>query len=261
MIVAIKNIWDFFGSLTLSVWILLAVAFDAVIGSAIIQIYRPIFSPLNHLMLPDWIANYELKNLSIAWWVFVFLLLLFLLGINIFVCTTNRIMALIRQKSSFMKFAPHIIHYAFIMLLLGHLTSYLVGFISFDNPIEEGETILVPHSNLRIKLEDLSIEYEKSKAVALKAGSKISSMKGGPRKVSASLGFIGSDNNIEKKEIAILRPIWYQGFSFHIRDFYPKREGISGKPHLSLIIRRDPGLKILLTLLFNPCFYLKGGMT
>jgi len=246
MAMVIKNIWDFFGNLTLSVWILPAVAFDAVIGSAIIQIHRPIFSSLNQIMLPDWIINYGLKNLFITWWVFVFLFLLFLLGINIFVCTTNRVAALIKERSSFLKFAPHIMHYAFILLLLGHLSSYLVGFNSYDNPIKEGEVIPVPHSNLRIKLEDLKIEYEKKEPAALKEGNKISLMKGGAKKVSATLSFMKSDQGIEKRETGILRPIRYQGISFHIRDFYPKKEGLTGTPCLNLIIRKDPGLRILI---------------
>jgi hypothetical protein len=246
MAMAIKNIWDFFGNLTLSVWILPAVAFDAVIGSAIIQIHRPIFSSLNQIMLPDWIINYGLKNLSITWWVFVFLFLLFLLGINIFVCTTNRVAALAKERSSFLKFAPHIMHYAFIILLLGHLTSFLVGFNSFDNPIKEGEIIPVPHSNLRIKLEDLKIEYEKKEPAAIKKGNKIFLTKDGPKKVSATLGFIKPDQGVERRFIGILRPTWYRGLSFHIRNFYPKKEGLTGTPCLNLIIRKDPGLRILI---------------
>ena len=246
MVVGIKNIWDFFGNLTLSVWILLSVAFDAVIGSAIIQVYRPVFSPLNYLMLPDWIVNYGFKHLSVTWWVFVFLLLLFLLGINIFVCTTNRVAALVKERSSFLRFAPHIMHYAFILLLLGHLSSYLVGFNSHDNIIKEGEVISVPHSDLRIKLEDLRIEYEKERPVALKVGNEISLIKGGPRKVSATLVFIKPDQSVETRVIAVPRPTWYQGLSFHIKDFYPKKGGLSERPYLNLIIRKDPGLRILI---------------
>ena len=137
-------------------------------------------------------------------------------------------------------------HYAFIILLIGHLACYTAGFMSFDNLIKERETISVPHSELKIKLENLNIEYEQERPVAIKANHKISLVEGGAREVSATLSFIQPDQKIECKTIGVNRPIWYQGLSFHIKDFYPKKEGMPEAPCLNLIIRRDPGIKIII---------------
>jgi len=244
--VIFSNIWNFLGKLSLAVWIILALTIDVLIGSIIIHIYRPFFSPLNQTMLPDWIINHGFKNFNITWWIFVLLFLLFLLGINIFVCTTNRVVTLIHQGGSFLKFAPHVMHYAFIMLLFGHLACYTAGFMSFDNPIKERETISVPYSELKIKLENLDIEYQQERPAAIKADHKISLVKGGAKEVSATLSFIQPDQRVEWKTIGVNRPIWYHGLSFHMNDFYPKKEGAPGEPGLNLIIRRDPGIKIII---------------
>ncbi|MDY6973916.1 MAG: hypothetical protein SV775_16585 [Thermodesulfobacteriota bacterium] len=247
MIAVVRNVWDILGSITLSIWILIAVACDAVIGSAVFQIYRPVFSPLNHLMLQDWIAQYGFKNLSITWWIFLFMFLLFLLGINIFVCTTNRVVILARQHSPWLLFAPHIMHYAFILLLLGHLSSFIIGFNSHGVNIEEGQIIPVPHSEVKIKLEDLNIEYEKGGSPSQREGNNVRLGQQGVREVSAILWFIRPDDQtFQKKVIGIPRPVWHDGLSFHINSFYPKTEKEPGTPSLSLIIRKDPGIKVMM---------------
>lgn len=125
--VAIKNIWNLFGSPTLTVFILLAIVVDLEIGFFLFRSFPSVFSPLDRLMLFEWLRTYGIESITVTWWFFVLLFLLVVLAANTVVCTTDQVIALIKRRKRFsdiraflLKFAPHLMHIAFVLLLLGH---------------------------------------------------------------------------------------------------------------------------------------------
>ena len=256
--VAVKNIWKFFGSSTLTVFILLAVVLDFEIGFFLFRSHPSVFSPLDRLMLFEWLRTYGLESITVTWWFFVLLFLLFILTLNTVVCTIDRVIALIKIRGKFssipvflLKFAPHVMHVAFVLLLLGHFTSYTAGFNLFNNILRQGIVMRVPHSDLQLSLEKLKVEFYKNEDVF------IPDLAGKARDVVADILIIDPANdNFKhgiKKKISINRPAFYQGVSFHLKDFYPRNESNKSVPYVNLIIRKDPGIRILAwgTILFT----------
>ena len=240
----IKNAWEFSGSRSLSAWLLFGIAIVISIGSVIMRHHQPVFYSLGRVLLPEWIGTYGVENLSITWWLFLSLLLFFFLAVNTFVCTTNRVIGLLEKFTSlhkstfFLKFSPHIMHIGFILLLVGHLISHTIGVNLTNNIIQKNGTISVCLSDLKVGLKDLKVEFEK--------GTLFKSLEGSPKNISASLSFIGP-KCIKDKVISINRPVWFNGLSFHMDDFYPKSKFSKRTPYISLIIKKDPGIKLQLT--------------
>ena len=256
--VAIKNIWKFFGSSILTVFILLAVVLDFEIGFFLFRSHPSVFSPLDRLMLFEWLRTYGLESITVTWWFFVLLFLLFILTLNTVVCTVDSVVVLIKRRGKFstthafvLKFAPHVMHVAFVLLLLGHLTSYVAGFNLFNNILRQGIVMRVPHSDLQLSLEKLKVEFYKSE------DAPIPDLAGKARDVIVDVLIIDPANDnfkhAIKKKISINRPAFYQGISFHLKDFYPRNESNKGVPYVNLIIRKDPGIRILAlgTILFT----------
>lgn len=261
--VAIKNIWKFFGSSTLTVFILLAVVLDFEIGFFFFRSHPSVFASLDRLMLFEWLRTYGLESITVTWWFFVLLFLLFILTLNTVVCTVDSVVTLIKRREKFsgtltflLKFAPHVMHVAFVLLLSGHLTCYAAGFNLFNNILRQGIVMSVPHSYLQLSLEKLKVEFYKNEDAPLP------DFAGKARDVVADVLIIDPANdNFQhgvKKKISINRPAFYQGISFHLKDFYPQNESNKGVPYVNLIIRKDPGIRILAggTILFyHRAFY------
>ncbi|MDL1963215.1 MAG: cytochrome c biogenesis protein ResB [Deltaproteobacteria bacterium] len=248
--VAIKNIWKFWGSSTLTVFILLAVVLDFEIGFFFFRSHPSVFSPLDRLMLFEWLRTYGLESITVTWWFFVLLFLLFILTLNTVVCTVDSVAALIKRREKFsgsrafvLKFAPHVMHVAFVLLLLGHFTSYAAGFNLFNNILKQGIVMKVPYSDLQLSLENLKVKFYKSEDAPLP------DFAGKARDVVADILIIDPANdNFKhgvKKKISINMPAFYQGISFHLKNFYPQNETNKGVPYVNLIIRKDPGIRIM----------------
>ena len=85
--------------------------------------------------LMTWIDTYGRHNLAVTGWFFVLLVLLFLLCCNTFVCTTERTLRILRnhqQQSAaklLFRLAPHCMHYALLLILVGYLCSYLFSIV------------------------------------------------------------------------------------------------------------------------------------
>ena len=256
--VAIKNIWNFFGSSTLTVVILLAVVLDFEIGFFFFRSHPSVFAPLDRLMLFEWLRTYGFESIMVTWWFFVLLFLLFILTLNTVVCTVDSVIVLIKRRGKFsttrafvLKFAPHVMHVAFVLILLGHFTSYAAGFNLFNNILRQGIIMRVQHSDLQLSLENLNVKFYKSKDAPLP------DFAGKARDVVADVLIIDPANdNFKhgvKKKISINRPAFYQGISFHLKDFYPQNETNKGVPYVNLIIRKNPGIRIMAvgTILFT----------
>jgi len=237
----IENIWKFLGKLSLTIWLFFTIAGDLIVGAAIMRDHQTVFSSMERISLPEWIYTYGVASLNITWWLFLLFFLLFILAVNTFVCTTDRVIVLLRKPDSlsrsafFLRFSPHLMHIGFVLVLAGHLISHTFDVNLLNNIIHKSETIPVGFSNLKMRLEDLNIEFERK--------TPFESLEGSPKNVSAILSFIDQEEGIQRKVISINRPVWFNGLSFHLKGFYPRSEGSKVIPYVNIIIRKDPGIR------------------
>lgn len=249
-----KGIWRFFGSAALSVVVLLALVFVLCCGYYQFEAAKHIFAPLNRLLLWDWLTSYGLSNLADTWWFFCFLVLLALLVANTFVCTWQNVAALVRRRAGesrldyALRFSPHVMHLAFIIILVSHLITYVFGLNMQNNLLLPGREVTMPDSQTKLRLDSISSEYYEGDRLAFYRGRAIDQ--------DIALSFIKPDGTAVQKSLACNSPVWHDGYSIHLRNYYPKaKSSMKRRTYANVIIRRDPGVK---TFFFGTAVFVVG---
>lgn len=236
-----KTLWDFCGNVKINFWLLLAVSLNLAIGSYYFKAFPELLNPLNFSLLQDWYFLYGQSYPERIWWFGPLLVLLSLLGLNTFFCALRRLLQLWPKRKQlgtrffFIKIAPTLIHFSFLMILSGHLISLVIGYHQVV-PITPGVKGKVPNGFTWEILEQGCERY-----------SFPDSLKGSIRQCSVSLRLQDSRGCIIEKT-AVLRPLRWNGYSFHL-DLTGKQRGhhTPSDPKMNLIIKNDPGLKFIIS--------------
>jgi cytochrome c biogenesis protein ResB len=236
----LKKIWTVSGHLDLAVAICLLLAVDAALAYPLIQKHLTTFIPLGEVGLITWVTTYGRYNLGHTFWFYGLMLGLILLGINTFVCTTNRVWAILgpkrRRKGWLYKLGPHIMHYAVLVMVSGYLGSYtLAQALPGRALIPDGPPLKLPG-----ELGFLSVSVENP---VVYQGQRLPFFDNWFLDPGFQLTFTGPDGRTVKKHVAYNKPARYRGYNFYLSDFYPKNsvsQGMAGYKTVKLSIRRDP---------------------
>ena len=234
-------IWHKLGSIHLTVIVCLLLTGNMIVGYYCLEGRAVIFEPLNRVGLAAWAATYGMTHLKLTSWFFLLLGLLALLCINMFVCTTDRIIRLFKSFKKMAKhrflftLAPHIMHYAVIIILTGYLFSY-----SFSQVI--AHTTLVPGSSATIYNTPLTIEFVSWDPV-LYTGTRLEHFQKHILDPNIEMKLIHNQN---KKSVilSVNQPARIKGYRIFLKNFTPKKiGGMRLKPRIDLTIRKDPGVR------------------
>ena len=133
-------IWKKLAGIHLTIVLCLLLAADLSFGYVCLNRNEILFAPLNDVGLIAWINTYGRCNLKSTAWLLALLVLLTLFCINTFVCTTDRVARLIRHRKKYprlrllFRLAPHLMHYALILILTGYLSSYTFARVLAQEP-------------------------------------------------------------------------------------------------------------------------------
>ncbi|MEW6658000.1 MAG: hypothetical protein AB1424_05020 [Thermodesulfobacteriota bacterium] len=255
-----RRVWNFFCDTDLAVILQLAVCLNLLVGYFYFSAYFPVFRPLTYMMLPDWLRTVALGNLAETWWFFTFLLFMVALGLNMFVCTTDKVAKIISNFSAYgsglrfmMRLSPHLIHYAVLLILLGHLTLVTVGTNSRNNILRLDSKVSLPGSPYHLQLKKLEVRYYNKDAMIGYQGRAIDA--------TADIAVDDGQGQTEIIQLGFNRPCWYKGYALHMDEFLPNStESKRQEPYVNLIVRTGPGLKIFLAgvllFLIGVVFYL-----
>jgi cytochrome c biogenesis protein ResB len=237
---ALTKIWQWLGSIKLTIVVLLLLVVDMVIGYWCLDRRTTIFQPLGDVGLFQWTSTYGLHNLLFTAWFFVLLGLLAVLVINTFVCTTEKVIALLSRKRSlsigrfWLRLAPHIMHYAIIIVLAGYLSSYMLADVHPCHTLTPGTTLTIPNSNICIKFSSYEPYYYQGDQLDFFHDWVI----------DPGVGLTLSSSTVQRTTtLSYNKPVRYQGYTIILKDFYPKKKaGMSPRVYIDLSIRKDPGV-------------------
>ncbi len=232
------------GSINLTIALLLLLVVDLSAGFISLESNINIFIPLNDVGLIAWLDTYGINYLQYTAWFFLLLLLLFLLAVNTFVCTTDKVITLLGNRSCYrsrgrfiLNFAPHIIHYAFVVILAGYLVSYLFAVNLPANILLPAKSILISGTEYKIKLNKLNIEYYK--------GQRLDFFQNRAINPEAEILLTDAKGITIEKTISVNRPIRFKGYSIHLDNFAPaSTTSMQKQKYVNLIIRNDPGIHL-----------------
>ncbi|MDR0441148.1 MAG: hypothetical protein LBI59_09250 [Candidatus Accumulibacter sp.] len=235
---AMKKIWNIAGSSNLMVVLCALLTLD--LGWAYFGLEKnlPLFAPMNDVGLYKWLTTYARYNLGESAWFLLMLVLLTLLALNTFICTTERVILLIRRRSGRLRsLGPHVMHYAMLVILLGYLLSYLLSSSYPGNALRPGASIDLPEGRGRITF--LSAEP------SVYRGERMRFFDGYILDPGIRLKLV-SENETREVTLAFNRPVWFEGFDIHLIDFISRR-GTRGLRRIKLIVRRDPSSAVYLS--------------
>ena len=232
--------WKRLGSIHLTVALCLLLILDLCWGYACLRRHAGLFSPLNDLGLHAWAVTYGRHNLAQTAWFFVLLALLALFAVNTFVCTTDRVAKLLGNRKRFsptalaFRLAPHVMHYALLMILVGYLASYLFAEVLPGRTLVPGATMELPGGAGEVTLTEVRpLHYE---------GKRLDFFTGRVIRPEAHLLFTRGD--LRKTAILTdIRPAGFGGWRLFMRNFAPKKRGGMGmRVRVDLTVRKDPGV-------------------
>ncbi len=227
----IKRLWEVMASIRLTLWLLALLTVNLFVGSIYAK-FMPVFGELNTKLFPVWLMT---RSDGHSWWLFTLFFLMFLLFLNTLACTLERVVFLWSRRTQhrraifFLLLAPSIMHFCFLFIVGGHALTEFAG-SKQRLPAVVGEKVTV--DDLQVTLLERHYSYWQEPA-----------LKGVMQQCTATLE-LNNGSSIEQRQIAILEPIYWQGYTLHL--------GMAGKPGthelppLDITIKRDPGLLLIL---------------
>ncbi len=92
-----RRLWDFFNSLKLTVYLVLAITAVAMYGSFVIYFHPQIFGDMDMNIFFPFLFTTGIGHLSLSWWLFLLIFLVLLFGINTSVCTIERLPKVVKK--------------------------------------------------------------------------------------------------------------------------------------------------------------------
>jgi hypothetical protein len=236
-----RTLWRLAGNIQLTVVLCglltvnLACAYPAIKGDL------TLYMPMNDIGVYNWLRTYGLSNWTSAWWFMALLLLLTALGLNTFVCTTDRLLGIVRGRRPgwFLKLAPHIMHYAVLVILSGYLASYLLALSLPGRALKPGDALVLPNGAGSVVFEKFEpIYYE---------GERLETFDGFILNPRAKMILRAEGRPARVDWLFFSHPVSLSGYKIFMEDFLPRRKaGGMDVKSLKLIVRYDPSASIYL---------------
>jgi len=228
------RLWRALRSIRLTVVLCFLLAADLGLGYLSLRESLEIFAPITKVGLLEWIDTYGAANPRHAAWFFAMLILLGALAVNTFVCTTDRVAYILAQRHPWrdlpFRMAPHLMHYAVLIILTGYLCSYLFSTSDTGHALAPGGRFQIPGTQSIVHLRDYAPEVLR--------GERVDAFDGYVIYPNAQMTIIS--NGVERQAVLNFNePIHADGYGIHLGDFQPRKLGGNYR-YIRLIVRRDP---------------------
>jgi len=211
-----KLIKGFLFSLKTTIW-LLGLLLVMFLAGAFIMPGRQEFQMIHSMPLFEWMVK---QPLSITWWLWGIIAILFILSINTLLCSIESIVKKRRVTQWLLLISPQIIHLGFLFMLIAHLMSAMGGYQRLVPAVEGMVIPLAEDINLRIKDIDITLDYY---GYINDWGVEVEYQK----VESPAIGSVIGPN----------KPFVHAGFNINVRDLRPFPREI-----ILLQINSDPGV-------------------
>ena len=153
-----KRAWDFLASITLTIVLAAIICIVAAAGSLITVANQRFFSALDSAVLFPRLFELGAIELRLTLWVWALIALTSLFTLNTIACTTDKVIAILRNRRPVQALFPHIVHVGFLIAVLGHLVGSVWGFKAPGNILYKGNTIPVPETpGLSMRLDEFEV--------------------------------------------------------------------------------------------------------
>ncbi|HSG49107.1 MAG TPA: hypothetical protein VLA43_14905, partial [Longimicrobiales bacterium] len=153
----IRGVWRVLTSLSTCVWAGLAFAVAGALGSVLLGRFPGVFADMDADLFAGWLARKGFLAPGATAWLYGLLLATAVLCLNAACCTAQRLAQLFRGRLTFHRVLPHVMHLAFLGVVLSHLASGVYGDRVHGLSVSEGGVVPVGGTGWALRLDRLHV--------------------------------------------------------------------------------------------------------
>ncbi len=217
------RLWRVLTSLETCAWASLAFTLAGAAGSIVMGRYPEIFADMDAQVFAGWFAERGLGSPGPSLWLYALLLSTGLLALNAACCTAERLVQIFRGTASMRRLLPHVMHVAFVGVILSHLASAAWGDRVPGVTVPEGSFARVGATGLVLRLDRLDV------AIA---------PEGYPKDFAAAVTLFRDRTPVARGVVRANAPLFHDGYGVYLKNFGPTPWGA---PYAVFDANRDPG--------------------
>lgn len=197
------------------------------------------FKDMNHLITLDWFLKLDSHHPAIISWFIVLCVVAVLFGVNLVLCTADYLMKISVKKKSRYPRILLIVHIVFIVILLMHALSLVIGFKQGDIVLTQDESLELDNGCI-IKVDE--IHYIDDEAF-LKKGKKSNRLEMTLdafhyKENYAGISLFDNEEIVVSGKASIFSPVFGKGYQLTLDKFVFDKK--SGKPAVILTVGKNP---------------------
>jgi hypothetical protein len=228
-------LWRLLTSLKTCAWLGLAFCVAGAAGSVVMGRYPELFADMDAQVFAGWFARKGTADPGPTLWLYGLLLSTGLLAVNAACCTAERLVQIFRGTVTLRRLLPHVMHLAFLGVVLSHLASALYGDRIPGVAVPQGGFARVGGTGWVLRLDRFDA---------------VMAPEGYPRDFSATVTLYRDTFPVARGVVRTNEPLFHEGYGIYIRNF-----GTTpwGAPYAVFDANRDPGASAILvaSLLFT----------
>ena len=221
-------LWRLLTSLKTCAWTGLAFCVAGAVGSVAMGRYPGLFGDMDSHVFAGWVARKGFSDPAPTLWLYGLLLATALLAVNAACCTFDRLVQILRGTVTLRRLLPHVMHLAFLGVVLSHLVSAVYGDRIPGIAIPRGGVALVGGTGWAMRLDRFD---------------SAPSPLGVPGDFSATVTLFRDRTPIAHGVVRTNEPLFHEGYGIYVKE---SGTTIQGVPYAVFDANRDPGAAAVL---------------
>lgn len=228
-------LWRFLTSLKTCAWAGLAFCAAGAAGSVAMGRYPELFGDMDAQVFAGWFASKGLAAPGPSLWLYGLLAATALLAVNAACCTAEKLVRIVRARAGWRRLLPHVMHLAFLCVVLSHLASAVSGDRIPGVAVPEGGFVPVRGTSWILGLDRLDV---------------VMAPEGYPRDFSAGVTLYEGTTPVARGTVRSNEPLFHGGYGIYLKNFGATPWGV---PYAVFDANSDPGAGAILvsSLLFT----------
>ena len=229
------TLWRLLTSLKTCAWTGVAFCVAGAVGSVVMGRYPELFADMDAQVFAGWFARKGFADPAPTSWLYGLLLATALFAVNAACCTAERLVQILRGQVTLRRLLPHVMHIAFLGVVLSHLVSAVYGDRIPGVAIPQGEFAPVGGTGWVLRLDRFDA---------------VMAPQGYPIDFSATVTLFRDTSPVARGVVRTNAPLFHEGYGIYIRKFGTTQWGA---PYAVFDANRDPGASAILaaSLLFT----------
>jgi hypothetical protein len=229
------RVWRFLTSLKTCAWAALLFCVAGAAGSVAMGRHPELFADMDAYVFAGWFARKGTIDPGPTMWLYGLLLSTCLLAVNAACCTAERLVQIIRGAATLRKLLPHVMHLAFLGVVLSHLASAVYGDRIPGIAVPQGGFAPVGNTGWILRLDRFDAVMAPERYL---------------KDFSATVTLYHGRNPVARGVVRTNEPLFHGGYGIYIKDFGSTPWG---SRYVVFDANRDPGATAILlsSLLFT----------